>query len=204
MGKVIMFGKKSKTLKQESVAYEVYFTEYSGHAKKLVQTIVKKLGEASALIIAVGGDGTVHEVANGSVGNKKIVIGYIPAGSGNDFARGFKIPQDTKIAVEYVLNARTLTNFDVGKVRLDSKETYFVNNLGAGFDAAICEEANQSRMKAKLNRLSLGSLAYAGILIRKLFNYKCTEMELTIDGEEYQFSDVWFITVSNQVYFGGG
>ncbi|MBM4762610.1 diacylglycerol kinase family protein [Bacillus sp. B15-48] len=200
-----IWGKVEKQLKKENVSYHAFYTEYSGHATKLVESIVKEIGETPCLIIGIGGDGTIHEIVNGSVGKENVSIAFIPGGSGNDYARGFHIPKEIKAALNLIFDQPFVKKIDVGKVHnREGKDIYFVNSMGAGFDAAICEEANQSKLKAKLNLFSLGSLAYVTILIKKLFQHICVDMVLSIDGLEYEFRNVWFITVSNQVYYGGG
>ncbi|WP_404329582.1 diacylglycerol/lipid kinase family protein [Mesobacillus maritimus] len=185
--------------------YQAYFTEYSGHAVELTRIINQKemQGEVKTIVV-VGGDGTLHEVINGAVGASKLSIGFIPGGSGNDFSRGFGIPQDPIAALNLILKGENLAVVDIGKISEEKKIRYFINNMGVGFDAAICEEANHSKLKAKLNLLSLGSLAYALIVIKKLFTYKCTDIWINIDGQETKYEQVWFVTVANQVYFGGG
>lgn len=79
-----------------------------------------------------------------------------------------------------------------------------MNNMGVGFDAVIAKEANESGVKRLLNRLSLGRLVYAYILIKKLITYRCVPIELIVDGRKYKFEAAWFVTISNQPYFGGG
>jgi diacylglycerol kinase family enzyme len=86
----------------------------------------------------------------------------------------------------------------------DLKEYYFINNMGAGFDATISYEVNHSGMKAILNKLSLGRLVYVYFLIKKIFTYKTSTIDLSIDGEKHIFEQTWFVTVSNQPYYGGG
>ena len=160
------------------------------------------------MIIAVGGDGTMHEVVNGTVKDKNITFGFIPGGSGNDFSRGFQIPADPVEALEVILRLTKTSRsavIDVGKITMkDDHEHYFINNMGAGFDAIISYEVNQSRMKAYLNKLSLGRMVYVYFLLKKLFTYKTSTIDLSIDGEKHIFEQTWFVTVSNQPFYGGG
>jgi diacylglycerol kinase (ATP) len=195
-----------KYLTETGIPYEAYFTEYTGHAVELTSLIAQK-GEQEGFktIVAVGGDGTLHEVVNGAIGYPKLAIGFIPGGSGNDFSRGFRIPKDPLAALKFILEGEEpKAVVDTGKISAENNHHYFINNMGVGFDAAISEEANRSKLKAKLNLLSLGSLAYALIVIKKLFSYECTDMSIIIDGQKKQFKRVWFVTLANQVYFGGG
>lgn len=200
-----------KSVKQEldksHIPYTEYFTEYRGHATSLATSIKKIESQEKKVIIVIGGDGTVHEVINGVVGAKNIHIGLIPGGSGNDFMRGYKIPKDPIAA--YHFNLRQLDELpllvDIGEV-IDKKNrrSSFINNMGAGFDALITMEVNGSRLKQIFNKVSLGNLVYAYFVIKKLFSFKRTDVTVTVDGKSHQFKDTWFVTVSNQPYYGGG
>jgi YegS/Rv2252/BmrU family lipid kinase len=196
-----------KELKAAQISYLAFFSEYPGHAKTLASQIVLKNLEQK-IIIAVGGDGTMHEVMNGAVkDNNNITLGFIPGGSGNDFSRGFQIPVDPVEALQVTLRLARQKGLpiDIGKISMsDSNEHYFINNMGAGFDAVISYEVNQSRMKAILNKLSLGRLVYVYFLLKKLFTYKNSTIDLSIDGRKHIFEKTWFVTVSNQPYYGGG
>src|SRR5574342_31266 len=59
-------------------------------------------------------------------------------------------------------------------------------------------------MKALLNKLSLGRIVYVYFLLKKLFTYKTSTIDLSIDGKKHIFEQTWFVTVSNQPYYGGG
>ncbi|MEH6905474.1 diacylglycerol/lipid kinase family protein [Neobacillus drentensis] len=195
-----------RQLKVKKVPYLAFFTEFPGHANILARQIALKNPEQK-MIIAVGGDGTMHEVVNGAVKERHITLGFIPGGSGNDFSRGFQVPVDPVEALEMILRLAKQTGqpIDVGKVTMnDSHEHYFINNMGAGFDATISYEVNQSRMKALFNKLSLGRMVYVYFLLKKLFTYKTSTIDLSIDGGKHIFEQTWFVTVSNQPFYGGG
>ncbi|WP_040207589.1 diacylglycerol/lipid kinase family protein [Neobacillus jeddahensis] len=193
-------------LKGENLTYLAFFTDYPGHAQVLSSQIAAKSQE-NTLIIAVGGDGTMHEVMNGVVHDKHITLGFIPGGSGNDFSRGYHIPADPVEALSCILRLmkQKASAIDIGKITLqDASKHYFINNMGAGFDAIISYEVNQSKMKALFNKLSLGRLVYVYFLIKKLFTYKTSTIDISIDGKKHIFDKTWFVTVSNQPYYGGG
>lgn len=194
-------------LDKSNTPYTEYFTKYRGHATLLASSIKDKERQEKKAIIVIGGDGTVHEVINGVVGAKNIRIGLIPGGSGNDFMRGYKIPKDPISAYQFILEQldELPIHVDVGEV-IDKKNrrNTFINNMGAGFDALVTKEVNGSRLKQIFNKVSLGNLIYAYFVIKKLFSFKRTDVTVTVDGESHQFKDTWFVTVSNQPYYGGG
>lgn len=196
----------SKQLAAAEIDYDVYYTEYAGHAVEIARKVSKTAVGQLKTIVAVGGDGTLHEVINGVNCNENIVIANLPAGSGNDFSRGFNIPRQPLKALKLILTEQPLQNniIDLGKVSLQGNDFRFVNSMGAGLDAVIAAEANRSRLKKFLNLFSLGTLIYAFILFKKLFTFKTSNYEVVLDGKKRQFSSVWFIAISNQPYYGGG
>ena len=194
-------------LSKNQIPYQVYFSEHAGHAMELAMTIGQNGSSEKIVVIAVGGDGTLHEVINGVIKYPNIEVGLIPAGSGNDFCRGFSIPSDPINALESIigLKYRHSRQIDIGMMtNASNEEIYFVNNMGAGFDALVAKGANQSRLKAWFNRISLGKLVYVAILVKKLITFRCTSVDINVDGDVSRFNKVWFVTVSNQPFFGGG
>jgi diacylglycerol kinase (ATP) len=194
-------------LAKREVPFQSYFSEYPGHAKSIAKSIAKKADGEKTLVVAVGGDGTFHEVMNGIITYPNIDIGLIPAGSGNDFSRGFSIPKDPIQALNRILlHRKGISEFiDVGiVVNSEKEESYFVNNMGAGFDAEISHNANLSKVKAVFNRVSLGKFIYVAILLKKLLFYKRSSVDMMVDGKPYTFPATWFVTVANQSYYGGG
>ncbi|TCN24385.1 diacylglycerol/lipid kinase family protein [Mesobacillus foraminis] len=197
-----------KELKAKKVSYKAFFTEYPGHAAILADSIGRFLTSDEAFVTAVGGDGTFHEVVNGSAEHRNITLGFIPAGSGNDFSRGLGIPKHAKRAISQLLKSmdqKTVQFIDSGRISQQGRDhTYFINSMGAGFDADVAKGSNESEMKSLFNRFLLGRLIYVYILLKLLFTYKRTDMEIWVDGKKYKFEKVWFVAISNQIYYGGG
>ena len=194
-------------LERSGRPYKAYMTEYPGHAAELSEKIGRETFPAPVCLAAVGGDGTIHEVANGAAGFSNIILWYIPGGSGNDFSRGYSVPARPERALDLLLESVDGISgklVDAGMVEVDGKKVYFVNNMGAGFDAHVARQANRSPVKALFNRLGLGRLVYVFFFLKELINYKAADMELTVDGVGTPYQNVWFITVSNQPFYGGG
>ncbi|MDQ0343455.1 diacylglycerol/lipid kinase family protein [Lederbergia wuyishanensis] len=197
---------KKLSMQLKDIPYEVYFTEKTRDGTEIAKSLAMKHSHP-LLIVAVGGDGTIHEVINGIMHFPHVTIAYIPAGSGNDFARGFGMPQDPKKSIEYIkeLIDSHETLFDAGVYTTNQGVNgIFVNSVGAGFDALISMKGNQSKVKKWLNSISLGKLAYTYYIVKELFRYQPTTLTLEVDGETKKFEKTWFVTVSNQQYFGGG
>jgi diacylglycerol kinase (ATP) len=155
------FKRIEKRLNEKNVHYCVRFTQKSKHAALLVQELISK--ENVTVIVAVGGDGTIHEVINGLV-NTNIPLGIIPAGSGNDFARGLGIPLKHDKALERILNGNPKI-IDIGYVN----STYFCTVTGIGFDGEVAHTTNVSIHKKLLNFLRMGKMVH--ILSVRLMYY---------------------------------
>lgn len=190
-------------LKKSSVAYEVYFTKYQRHATDIVKKLTSDGSEH--IIVALGGDGTVNEVVNGIVDFDKTILGYIPIGSSNDFARGLSLPTKPLEALKNILKCPHMVSMDVGEIRYKNKVRRFAVSSGIGFDADICHEAVVSRVKKFLNKLKLGKLTYVMIALHRLFLTKPCDITITLDNEKTEtFKNAFFAAMMNSKYEGGG
>ncbi|MCR2821802.1 diacylglycerol/lipid kinase family protein [Lederbergia panacisoli] len=197
-----------KKLKKQltDIPHEVYFTEKTMDGAKIAKKVAMK-NSNPVLIVAVGGDGTIHEVMNGIMHFPHVTVAYIPAGSGNDFARGYRLPTDPLKSIDFIVKHMhsPSTLFDAGMYKTNLDESgFFVNSVGAGFDALLSMKANRSKVKRWLNYISLGKLVYVYLIITELFRYRPNTLTLVVDGETKIYEKTWFTTVSNQQYFGGG
>lgn len=113
-------------------------TVYPTHAVELAK---QAAAEGCDLVVAMGGDGTVHEVVNGLMQipeNKRPMLGVVPIGSGNDFAYSLGITQKSSHALANALKAETIQNVDIGLLTDEhGRQEYFDNTLGIGFDAIV-------------------------------------------------------------------
>lgn len=183
-------------LGERQLVYTVHFTTGPKHATLLAKEI-RKVSKVEAVIV-VGGDGTLHEVAQGLIGTA-IPLGCIPAGSGNDFARALHISTNSIKALEMLLSSKPY-KIDVAEIN----NSFFVNGSGIGFDGAVARITNGSKIKCWLNRMKLGRLAYVIIALRLLCTFRPMALTLTIDGRRYFYDNIWLIAVSNIPFYGGG
>ncbi len=191
------------TLRTKNVAYEVYFTKYQKHATKITAQITSDGNEH--IIVALGGDGTVNEVVNGIVNIEKTILGYIPIGSSNDFARGLKLPTDPQEALDNILNQKNFSLMNLGRLSYKDKRRRFAVSAGIGFDADICHEAVVSHVKPILNRLKMGKLTYVCIALHRLFVIKPCTVTVTLDHDKTKtFEKTYFVAIMNNKYEGGG
>ncbi|WP_279401549.1 acylglycerol kinase family protein [Piscibacillus salipiscarius] len=86
--------------------YKSYYTEYPGHATKLVAQVVSLHEEKIEMLVVVGGDGTFYEVINGVKAYGDLPLAFVPVGSGNDFARGCSMPLDPKESLRTIFKQK--------------------------------------------------------------------------------------------------
>ena len=122
-------------LRRQGISYEVYYTKYQKHATAITAQITSDGYEHT--IVALGGDGTVNEVVNGIRDFDKTILGYIPIGSSNDFARGLELPTNPVEALENILKCPKLHPMNVGEISFRGKRRRFAVSAGIGFDADI-------------------------------------------------------------------
>lgn len=122
-----------KHLDGDKFNFELKYTEYAGHSKKITQEFHTKFDA----IIAVGGDGSVNEIGSHLV-HTACVFGIIPAGSGNGYARHHQIPLSPVNAIKNI-NQWNVLSVDTGKIN----QYIFLGTAGIGFDAHIAEKFDQ-------------------------------------------------------------
>jgi diacylglycerol kinase (ATP) len=160
------------------------FTEYAGHAAELAEEAANRNFD---VIVAVGGDGTINEVAS-KVHEHKKVLGIIPFGSGNGLARFLKIPLKPANAIQ-VINSLNVISIDTG---LFNGKGFF-NMAGMGFDAYISSVFAEDKSRGLTGYLKLG--------LKEVLSYKAQTYDLVIDGKEYTFK-AFLISIANSSQYG--
>lgn len=162
--------------------------------------VTSRPGEATALareasreaevVVAVGGDGTCHEVVNGLAGTKAC-LGVVPVGSGNDLACALGIPTDIVQALEVIRRGRR-KRIDLG--RFDDR--WFANSLGLGFEAQVTIESR------KITRLR-GFAIYLAALVMAFRRFHCPDLVIRTDETVYEGRRL-LVCVGNGPRVGGG
>jgi YegS/Rv2252/BmrU family lipid kinase len=182
---------------------DVWFTAYPKHAIELVEKAVEA---GYRRLIAVGGDGTNHEVANGIlmqqiVPSQEITYALLPVGTGNDWARMYGIPNALKYWVEMVQDEKTCFQ-DVGKVEYQEGRAqiglrYFVNVAGMAYDAFVVQYAESRRSPRA------GRFFYFLMILWCLFRYRHVKSAVQIGDSRLED---YFYTINIGIcrYSGGG
>jgi YegS/Rv2252/BmrU family lipid kinase len=175
---------------------DLVLTEQPGHARKLAR---QASDEGCDLVVAAGGDGTVHEVVNGLVRGDRsdTPLGVLPIGSGNDFAFGLGIPMDLEAAVARLFTGQ-LQSIDLGRVEDErGRYEFFQNNLGIGFDAVVV-----IRTEA-ITRMHGFIMYFVAVLQTILLYYQVHRLELRFDDHTVR-QDSLFLALGNGPRGGGG
>lgn len=156
----------ARFLEERGFAPIWHVTDGPGHAGRMVRDLPE-----GAVAVAVGGDGTVHEVAAACVGQDR-VLGVLPTGSGNDYVKALGVGTDLGRALEVLVGGRVRI-VDAGEVN----GVPFNNGLGVGFDAEVA--AGVEDAPAYLG----GAGRYLWSVARLLWGFRCHEAVLRLDGE---------------------
>ncbi len=176
---------------QYGVDAEIVFTERKGHASELAENYEKN---GYKYIIAVGGDGTLNEVARPLVNNKDVTIGIVPAGTGNDTIQIMGFPNRFADKDWEVFFARNEMAMDVGSCN----GTIFLNGMGLGFDAQVAAENYTGADGVKKG----GADKYIWHILKNLLFFK--EKRMTVLSKEGQKETSVFInTIANGRRFAG-
>ncbi|ABX40612.1 diacylglycerol/lipid kinase family protein [Lachnoclostridium phytofermentans] len=191
-------------LENESINYKEYFTTGHGHATQIAKEICTIDNERKTIVI-VGGDGTANEVINGIDNYEDVLLGYIPMGSSNDLARGLLLPKNPAEALDRVLNPRKIRAVDHGQVTFeDGLPRRFSVSSGIGYDAAICQVAQTTKIKNFLNKIGIGKLTYFLIGVKEIFANKPCDATVIADGITYSVKNLIFMASLIHKCEGGG
>lgn len=191
-------------LEQESFAFDVAPTTGPGSATDLAR---KAIHEGYEMVVAVGGDGTINEVANGFFEdgkpiNPEAVLGILCVGTGGDFIKTLQIPREPGSAVKRILGKATKA-IDIGKCTFidhfgNQVSRLFVNIADIGVGGETVERINRQARK------HTGKVAYFANTLVSLLQYRNKRMRICIDDHFDQEKVVSLLAVANGQFFGGG
>jgi len=173
-----------KVLDHEKFSYEVRMTEYAGHASE----IAREAKEAGVdIVVAIGGDGTVNEVAR-SIVHSKTALGIIPCGSGNGLARHLMLPMNIRKAIE-IINRDEVHELDYGIINGHA----FFCTCGMGFDAFVSQKFAEAGKR--------GPITYVENVLREGLKYEPETYELQ-DEQGTTRAKAFLISCANASQYG--
>jgi diacylglycerol kinase (ATP) len=186
-------GAIERELDRRRLPFDLVQTEGPLHARELARDAAES---GVGRIVAAGGDGTVHEVANGILDAcvNGVTMGVLPIGTGNDFVKMVPGTETRAAAFAALAGGRTGT-VDIGCVRWADRSEYFTNAMGTGIDVEVVRQMRRSRVLP-------GSVIYLSALIRALARYRPPAVELVADGRTIR-QRIMNLAVCNGVSIGG-
>jgi YegS/Rv2252/BmrU family lipid kinase len=179
------------------------FTEKPLQATEIAREAIKG---GSELIIGVGGDGTMNEIANGFYEDKRIInpetsLGIVPSGTGCDFTRSLNIPNGLKNALKVITEAPS-ARIDVGRVSFQGSSgqpmgRFFLNIADFGVGGEVVKKVNDRRLERKAS-------SYVRCLISTMIQYRNKRLRIRIDGSDLPEEDYLIGAVANGRVFGKG
>lgn len=199
--------KRWKHIKEALISFlkefKYEFTEKPLQAAEISRAAIK---DGSELIVGVGGDGTMNEIANGFFEDEKPInpetsLGIVPSGTGSDFSRSLHIPSGLKNALHVITQAPS-NRIDIGKVKFrnhahSTDERLFLNVSDFGIGGEVVHRMNQERMEKKAS-------SYFKCLIATFMCYKNKRLKIKIDGKDLPEDEYMVGAISNGRIFGKG
>lgn len=173
-----------KTINKDVFDYEVVFTEHQGHA---VELATRAKDDGVDIVVAVGGDGTVNEVARALV-KSNTALGIIPCGSGNGLARHLMIPMNFKKAIG-VINMAEIHDLDYGII---NNHPFFCT-CGMGFDAYVSMKFAESGKR--------GPMSYVENILKEGLKYKPETYEIQDENGTVKYK-AFLISCANASQYG--
>ena len=182
---------------KNNITFSTYLTQYAGEMIEMIPRIIQNLSSEQKIII-IGGDGTLNEAISALIQfNQEIPVAYLPAGTGNDFAREMKLTHDIPTFIKHLQNISY-------HEKMSHKKGIAINSLGFGIDAAICQ-LNTFQVKSQKKRFGLNKLSYLTPIIDAFKNHQKFQASIQIDDEPVQIADKnLLVGLFNHSYFGGG
>lgn len=171
---------------KEQYEYDIVYTERANHASDLT---MKAIEDGYQYIAAVGGDGTINEVARCLIGREQILV-IVPLGSGNGLARHLGLPFKAERHINEVINNGKVYKMDTATIN----DIPFISIAGIGFDALIADYFAKDG-----NR---GWKTYAKLITEKYPNFIPKEYTLVLDDEKTIQCKPFFVTFANSSQFG--
>lgn len=174
----------AKYIDNERFDVEIKFTEYAGHASEIATEAKNNLVD---VVVAVGGDGTINEVAKSLV-KSSTALGIVPCGSGNGLARHLMLPLNVKGALQ-IINECEIHDLDYGMIN----EHQFFCTCGMGFDAFISAKFAEAGKR--------GPITYLENVLKEGLNYKPERYDVTFDDGEATYQ-AFLISCANASQYG--
>lgn len=181
----------ARPLREAGAELETEYSRSLAHAQELA----RQAGERGRVVLAVGGDGIAGGIG-GALSGTGALLGLVPAGRGNDFARALGLPSDPDALARVLLRGepRLVDTIEVRSAFHD--RTVVLGSVYAGVDAVANRHANHAR-------LLRGTASYYAGGLRAVTTWRAAHYRVTVDGEEHTHSG-YTVVAANSGYYGSG
>jgi diacylglycerol kinase (ATP) len=183
--------------------FKYEFTEKPRQATDLTREAIKS---GTELIIGVGGDGTMNEIANGFFENRQVInpetaLGVVPSGTGCDFTKSLNLPQNVRDALQVIARGGT-KRIDVGRAAFTGpdgrpEERFFLNVADFGIGGEVVQTVNRKRLERRAS-------SYFRCLMTTALRFKNKRLRLRVDGLDFPREEYMIGAVANGRIFGKG
>ena len=197
------WGEIRDALKKSIREYKCEFTEKPFDATEIARQTIK---DGTELVIGVGGDGTMNEIANGFFEDRRVInpeatLGIVPSGTGCDLTKSLSIPPGLTNALKVITEAPSV-QMDVGKVQFKNhqggdEERFFLNVADFGLGGEVVRKVNQRRLERKAS-------SYVRCLITTMIQYRSKKVGIRVDGEVLPQGEYLIGAIANGRIFGKG
>ncbi|MEN6312366.1 MAG: diacylglycerol kinase family protein [Acidobacteriota bacterium] len=197
------WGDIREALKNFLREYKFEFTEKPLDATAITRQVIK---DGTELVIGVGGDGTMNEIANGFFEDRKMInpeatLGVVPSGTGCDLTKSLNIPPGLTNALKVITEGPSV-RMDVGKVRFKTPdggddERFFLNVADFGMGGEVVRRVNQRRLERKAS-------SYVRCLVSAMAQYRSRRIHVRVDGESLPEGEYLMGAIANGRVFGKG
>ncbi|MET8906017.1 MULTISPECIES: diacylglycerol kinase family protein [unclassified Streptomyces] len=179
----------ARLLREAGAGLETEYSHSLAHARELA----RRAGDRGRVVLAVGGDGMAGGIG-GALSGTGALLGLVPAGRGNDFARALKLPTDPAGLARVLLEGepRSVDTIEVTSAVHD--RAVVLGSVYAGVDALANHHANSAR-------LLRGTASYYTGALRAVAGWRATRYRVTVDGEEHAFTG-YTVVAANSGYYG--
>lgn len=199
-----------KTIAEQFDSFHRFKLFYSKEAKASVRLTEEAINQGFQYIIAVGGDGTLNEVANGIMNSRNSIsstlwntlrMGVIPMGTGNDFIRTIGAPKEVR-ALKKLIEQEKFRSLDLGLIRFinpdgEAEERYFINTADVGMGGVAVKKING------YSKWIGSNLTYQRGIISTFFSYR--KKKVSVKGSDFQYQgNIMDVVFANGKYFGSG
>ncbi|MYR40501.1 diacylglycerol kinase family protein [Streptomyces sp. SID5910] len=179
----------ARLLREAGAGLETEYSRSLAHARD----VAREAGRRGRVVLAVGGDGMAGGIG-GALSGTGAVLGLVPAGRGNDFARALRLPTGPEALAELLLNGEPCPVDTIEVTSAVHDRTVVLGSVYAGVDALANRHANHAR-------LLRGTASYYAGALRAITTWRPTRYRVTVDGQEHAFTG-YTVVAANSGYYG--